>query len=740
MRPSIAKIVVDVSLDRMFDYQIPPALMDQVAVGSHVNVPFGRRHAQGFVVSLETKSAFKELKNIHSVIGTHPLIGKQMMELACWMAEYYAAPIEPSIRTVLPSAVRKKNAQFSKRLFVYPLDKALDDVALEKLRKRAPKQARVIELLRSDELMQMSELARAAETTSTTIRTLEKNGFLRIDKQNVERDPFAQQTILPTQPLELMQSQKDAFKIVCRSIDAEKPKVTLLYGVTGSGKTEVYLQALDYALKQGKGGIILVPEIALTPQTVERFRGRFGEGIAVLHSHLSDGERHDEWHRINEGKARIVIGARSALFAPVHQLGLIVVDEEHENTYKQSELPRYNARDVAVMRGHMEGCAVVLGSATPALESYNNALSGKYTLATLPERADNRRMPVVRVIDMRLEAEKKGGGGIFSQDLVEAIRLRLKRGEQIILFLNRRGFSTSLICEKCGYVASCESCSIAMTYHKIEHLLRCHICGAARRVPPVCPAPECGDPNFKYSGTGTQRVEEIVSKLFPRARVQRMDSDTTVRKESYGRYLGDFRSGKIDILIGTQMIAKGLHFPNVTLVGIIFADMSLHLPDFRAGERTFQLLTQVAGRAGRGDVSGEVIVQTYTPFHPAIQAARRIDFEGFIDQELEFRKELLYPPFTHLVCLTLRGKDEAKLKETGERFAKQLRALLHPDVRMAGPAPAPLARAKNYYRYQIMMRAKTSKSMTRPIKQVMQKFKWPRDIHCAVDVDALSLL
>ncbi|NCC53688.1 MAG: DEAD/DEAH box helicase, partial [Spartobacteria bacterium] len=339
---SIAKVAVDVSLDRTFDYLIPPALMGQVAVGSRVCVPFGARRTEGFVVSLAQESAFEKLKSIQRVIGERPLISDKVMELARWMAAYYAAPIEPSIRTVLPSAVRKKDAQFIRRLFVYPLEKASDDAALEALRKRAPKQARVIELLRSEELMQMSELASAAETTSTTIRALEKNGFVRIDEKDVGRDPCAKYTLLRTQPMELMASQKAAFDVVCRSIDAEKPGVTLLYGVTGSGKTEVYLQALDYALKQDKGGIILVPEISLTPQTVERFRARFGEGIAVLHSHLSDGERHDEWHRIYEGKARVVIGARSALFAPVRNVGLIVVDEEHETSYKQSEAPRYN--------------------------------------------------------------------------------------------------------------------------------------------------------------------------------------------------------------------------------------------------------------------------------------------------------------------------------------------------------------------------------------------------------------
>ena len=456
--------------------------------------------------------------------------------------------------------------------------------------------------------------------------------------------------------------------------------VFLLHGVTGSGKTEIYLQALAHALEQGQGAIVLVPEISLTPQTVERFKARFSSGklqtlVAVLHSHLSTGERHDEWHKIRQGRARIVIGARSAIFAPVEPLGLIIVDEEHEHTYKQEEAPRYHARDVAIMRGRMENAVVVLGSATPSLESYYNCKKGKYALLELPERVDNQKMPHVRVVDMR-QAAKEKGPPIFSPQLKEAITQRLERGEQTILFLNRRGYSTALQCPKCGFVANCPNCSLALTYHRIEQNLSCHICGHHEKVPSVCPNPKCKNPAIRFAGTGTQKVEETLAKLFPDARVRRMDADTMKRKDDYRKTLGDFRAGKTDILVGTQMIAKGLHFPNVTLVGIIYADLALHQPDFRAGERTFQLLTQVAGRAGRGDVEGEVFVQAFAPFHPAIQYARRHDFTGFYEQEIEFREQLKYPPLSRVALLTLKGRNEDKVKFSAEHLKRELERTL----------------------------------------------------------------
>ena len=565
--------------------------------------------------------------------------------------------------------------------------------------------------------------------------------------------------------------------------EAAKQSATfLLHGVTGSGKTEIYLQAIAHALEQGKGAIVLVPEISLTPQTVERFKARFSSGklqtlVAVLHSHLSAGERHDEWHKIRQGRARIVIGARSAIFAPVEPLGLIIVDEEHEHTYKQEEAPRYHARDVAIMRGQMENAVVVLGSATPSMESFYNCKRGKFTLLELPERVDNQKMPYVRVVDMRQAMRDGKGPPLFSPQLKEAITQRLERGEQTILFLNRRGYSTSLQCPKCGYVAECPNCSVSLTYHRIEQKLACHICGHSEKVPAVCPEPKCKNPAIRFAGTGTQKVEEVLAKLFPKARVKRMDADTMKRKDDYRQVLGDFRAGKIDILVGTQMIAKGLHFPNVTLVGIIYADMALHQPDFRAGERTFQLLTQVAGRAGRGDVEGEVFVQAFTPFHPAIQYARRHDFVGFYEQEIEFREQLKYPPASRMALLTLKGRNEEKVKFSAEHLKRELEKNLisagapaaivsapaddaewfgegaKPDTRgacapqknlfrdliIAGPAPAPLLRAENFYRYQIMLRTRAMSALSRELVRIIQSLVLPDEVTLVVDIDPVSL-
>jgi primosomal protein N' (replication factor Y) len=516
--------------------------------------------------------------------------------------------------------------------------------------------------------------------------------------------------------------------------------------VTGSGKTEVYLQAIAHALEQGQGAIVLVPEISLTPQTVERFKARFSSGklqtlVAVLHSHLSAGERHDEWHKIRQGRARIVIGARSAIFAPVDPLGLIIVDEEHEHSYKQEEAPRYHARDVAVVRGQMEGAVVVLGSATPSLESFYNVKKGKYALLEMPTRADHKKMPVVRVVDMRAEGRKQKGTPIFSEQLKEAITQRLERREQTMLFLNRRGYSTSLQCPKCGYVAECPNCSVSLTYHRAKQKLCCHICGHDAPAPNVCPDAKCRNPAIRYAGLGTEKVEATLAKLFPHARVSRMDSDALKRKDDFRRILGDFKTGKIDVLVGTQMIAKGLHFENVTLVGVIYADLSLHMPDFRAGERTFQLLTQVAGRAGRGDVEGEVFVQAFTPFHPAIQFARRHDFAGFYEQEMEFREQLQYPPISRVALLTLKGRNEEKVRLTAEHARRELEKSLAAlrEVLIAGPAPAPLARAETFYRYQLMLRTRQMPKLSQALTKFVETVSLPEDVNLAVDIDPVNL-
>jgi primosomal protein N' (replication factor Y) len=748
----IARVSLEIALRKEFDYLIPSSLAGQVDVGSRVQVPFGPRKVLGCVTALAEESAHAKLKPIIKVIGTQTLVTPKVLKLARWIADYYCCAPEIALKSVLPEVVRKEQSGWRERLFVRALPFSGEP---PKLPKRQRDIWNVIEERRELPLQELLELA---ETTASTVRRLEDRGLVEISSQISERDPYAREHILPTQPLPLNPAQSQALDKINGAIDKQSnpqnshppsSNTFLLHGVTGSGKTEVYLQAIAHALEQGKGAIVLVPEISLTPQTVERFKARFSSGmlqtlVAVLHSHLSAGERHDEWHKIRQGRARIVIGARSAIFAPVDPLGLIIVDEEHEHTYKQEESPRYHARDVAIMRGQMECAPIVLGSATPSLESYFNCRSGKYTLLELPERVDDQKLPEVRVVDMRQAARQEKGTPIFSPQLKEAITQRLERGEQTILFLNRRGYSTSLQCPKCGYVCGCPNCSISLTYHRLEQKLACHICGHSEKVPFLCPNENCKNPAIRFAGTGTQKVEDTLSKLFPNARVQRMDADTMKRKDDYRKTLGDFRAGKIDILVGTQMIAKGLHFPNVTLVGIIFADLALHQPDFRAGERTFQLLTQVAGRAGRGDIEGEVVVQAFTPFHPAIQFARRHDFNGFYDQEMEFRGQLKYPPFSRVALLTLKGRNEDKVKFSAEHLKRELESKVSAtkpplDFVMSGPAPAPLLRAETFYRYQIMLRTQRMSTLSRELANIIQKLALPEDVTLAADIDPVDL-
>lgn len=783
----IARVSLEIALRKEFDYSIPETLAGKIDVGSRVQIPFGPRKVLGIVTAVAETSAQARLKPILKIIGAQSLMSAQVLRLARWIADYYCCAPEAALKSVLPEAVRKENAGWREKLLVRVLPAGGE---FPKLPKR---QQDVWNLIEERREILLSELVELAETTAATVRKLEDRGLVSITSEIAERDPYAHEHILPSQPLALNENQARALAVITKTMDdraAEKnrPEETakaapakpsnsnvrtstfLLHGVTGSGKTEIYLQAIAHALEQGRGAIVLVPEISLTPQTVERFKARFSSGklqtlVAVLHSHLSAGERHDEWHKIRQGRARIVIGARSAIFAPVEPLGLIIVDEEHEYTYKQEEAPRYHARDVAVMRGQVENAVVVLGSATPSLESFYNCQKGKFTLIELPERVDHQKMPRVRVVDMRQAAYKQKGPPIFSPQLKEAITQRLERGEQTILFLNRRGYSSSLVCEKCGHVCGCPNCSLALTYHRPEQLLRCHICGYSERVPQVCPNEKCRNPGIRYSGLGTQKVEDVLGKLFPQARVRRMDADVMKRKDDYRRVLGEFRHGKIDILIGTQMIAKGLHFPNVTLVGIIYADMALHQPDFRAGERTFQLLTQVSGRAGRGEVEGEVFVQAFTPFHPAIQYARRHDFNGFFEQELEFRKQLKYPPFSRVALLTLKGRNEDKVKFSAEHLKRTLESVVQDpkpdaatpgttselglaasggglrvtDLTISGPAPAPLLRAENFYRYHIMLRTRAMSRLSQVLANTIQTLALPEDVTLTVDIDPVDL-
>ncbi len=671
----IAKIRVDLSLDREFDYLVPAQWTGHLQVGSRVRVPFGRRKILGTVVGWASPAAAgrEDLKPIAEIIGDRTIFTPELLRVARWMSEYYICPLEQALRCLVPAAVQKAQIKGKRK----PVAK--DGEAVEHVPKR----------------------------------------------------------------FQLSADQQKALEFIRGELMGEAPTPILLHGATGSGKTEVYLQAIEEVLNAGKSAIMLVPEIALTPQTIERFQARFGNRpggptIAILHSHLSAGERFHEWQRLRKGEARIAIGARSVVFAPVKSLGLIVVDEEHENTYKQDEAPRYHARNVAVMRGKFEGALVLLGSATPSMESYYNVQAGKYRLCSLPKRIDEIQMPLVRIVDMREEALRQKGLRIFSETLKEAIQKRLERREQTILFLNRRGYATSMLCPACGHVPQCNQCAIPFTYHRALAKLMCHLCGTEKPAPNVCES--CRSPEVKFTGLGTEKVEEGIQKLFPQARIVRMDSDTMTRKRAYVETLMDFRRGKIDILLGTQMIAKGLDFPNVTLVGIVYADMALHLPDFRAGERTFQLVTQVAGRAGRGDVMGEVIVQTFTPHHPAIQFARHHDFVGFYEEEISYREQLDYPPFSHLVIIELSAVQETEVDFVARWLQKEMSEKIPKHVTLLGPAVPPMAKLRGRHRRQILLRSRVMKTLAKVLHPLLGRVPRQKNVRVSVDVDALNLL
>jgi len=746
--PSYARVMVDDSGGNAFDYALPEAVAATLEIGSRVRVPVRTRTALGTIIELRDTTEAEGVKPISDVVSAQPILSPLLIRLGAWIADYYCCSLEAAMRSVLPNVIRKAEVGHRQRLTAR-LARAISPEEIEALQRKAPLQAGVVAFLaEKGQPVLVTQLADECDASHTVVQTLVKKGLILTESAKVERDPFESEIFVEQKPLVMNEEQRVVFERVRAAIEStdhgspipdHAPKPILLHGVTGSGKTEIYLQAIQLVLERGGTAIMLVPEISLTPQTVERFKSRFAatqSEVAVLHSHLSEGERHDEWHKIREGRARIVIGARSAIFAPCAKLGLIVVDEEHENSYKQEETPRYHGRDVAVLRANFEGCACLLGSATPSLESYHNAVIGKYELVRLLARVDDKKMPYIRVIDLRMESRKKTA--ILSERLITAISDRLTKKEQSILFLNRRGFHTSLICPKCGYVHECPNCSVALTFHRAASRVVCHICGHQALAPSKCP--ECADPALRYSGTGTEKVEDAVAKLFPTAVVKRMDADVMQRRDAYRETLGAFRVGKIDILVGTQMIAKGLHFPNVTLVGIVNADLALHLPDFRAGERTFQLLTQVAGRAARGDVEGEVFVQSFTPFHPAIQFARHHDFDGFWELEIEHRRLFEQPPFSHVVLVTVRSPHETRAKFSTETLARRLKEVLPADTSISDPAPAPLEKSHGNFRFHLILRTRAALRLSRHLRGVLEKLTFPEDVIVTVDVDAYQLL
>lgn len=736
--PLAASVLIDGPSELVFDYAIPDHL--KILPGCRVRIPLRNRDATGTVLRVQEAPQSKfDLRYLTGLVDPEPLITPALLKLAEWITSYYGTPLEQVIRSIIPASIRgdKTSAKIRKAAI---LAKKPTEIELAKLAKRAKRQHQIITLLSiADKPIPITELGGAS--TSSSIKTLAAKGWVKVINLEVRRDPDANETFLPTDPLTLNEEQDEAYQTISKSLHSEKPKPILLHGITGSGKTEVYLQATRTALKLGKNVIILVPEISLAPQTVQRFKARFHDltdQIAILHSNLSQGERFDEWHRIRAGKARIVIGARSAIFAPVKDPGLIIVDEEHEPAYKQENPPKYHARDLAVVRCNLEKCTVVLGSATPSLETFQNTQLKKYQIVKLTERADGASLPLTRVVDMRIEAKKhKGRDAIISDILRTSVEKRIEANEQVIIFLNRRGFARSLQCPPCGHVIECNHCSIPLTYHRGDERLVCHVCGFQSIVPRLCP--NCQDPAIRFQGYGTEKAETILRKVFPSAKIARLDTDTTRRKNTLRDTLRDFRAKKINILLGTQMIAKGLDFPNVTLVGVLNADLSLYAPDFRAGERTFQLLTQVAGRAGRGKMTGEVIIQTSTPHSPSIQFARHHDFDGFVAQELNVRQQFQYPPFTHLALLLARSSHERRAEFTLQTLHRKLSEDLPDQVILGDPIPSPLTKSHSQFRFQLLMRGPNARILSHHLNKILRATPTPEDVIVTADLDAYDL-
>ncbi len=734
--------------DKLLHYRVPEMLRADVAVGSLVRVPLLNRHALGIVGEVGAPRDFpaEKLKALAGAVYPFPALPPDLLELARWLAGYYAAPLDAVIETMLPAAVRHGAALKQEKFLV--LASRLADGELAKWEKWAPQQARLYRFLEQQFQPQKKSLVLGRlGLTAGVASALVKRGLVREETRRVERvayaDDWAQGELVAPQPHALNAEQGAAVAAVTDSLAAGRFRVHLLHGVTGSGKTEVYLRAIERALAADGGVIFLVPEVALTPQTVARLRSRLGaiapgHATVVWHSHLSEGERLDGWLALATGEARVVVGARSAVFAPVKNLRLVVVDEEHEPAYKQDETPRYHGRDVAVMRAKLTGAVCLLGSATPSLESYANAAAGKYHLLALTRRVDEKKLPAIDIVDMRIEVMRSRGLTALSRRLVEEMQARFERREQTILFINRRGYSSSMLCVKCGHTETCAHCSIALTYHRVDETLRCHLCGEQRPAPARCP--QCGAPDIRWRGLGTQRVEEAVRRVLPRARIERMDADTMSRKNRFRQLLGEFRLGKIDVLVGTQMIGKGLDFPNVTLVGLVDADLSMHVPDFRANERTFQLLVQVAGRAGRGDRAGEVVVQTFTPQAEAIQFSRQADFAGFAAAELKLRREYGYPPFRHLIHHLFRGPNPEKLKFFAEQWARLVEKNLAGRIELRGPAPAPIEKIKDEYRFQLWYFTSAVTRLVPELAKLRTEFAWPDDVVQTLDVDPVNLV
>ncbi|SUM64413.1 primosomal protein [Staphylococcus saprophyticus] len=774
----IAKVIVDIpskSVDFTFDYIIPIRLKSMIQIGMRVIVPFGPRTIQGYVMKItdqpDSNIDIKKLKEIKEIQDIKPELTEELIQFTEWYNNYFVTKRISMLEVMLPSAIKAKYTKVfsiedtnalpetlagkfdSSGHYAFKAAQQNDDLTQiapllkqgivsevtllsQNVNKKKQRAICVVEGFNYDSVLNSLEKSKkqyelyaflldeqhrivllkdieAMGYSKSSVDTLIRKGFVEKYDAVVERDPFETRVFEQDVKQHLTSDQQRAFEAISEKIHAHEQCTYLLHGVTGSGKTEVYLQTIEEVLNLNRQAMMLVPEIALTPQMVLRFKRRFGDEVAVLHSGLSKGERYDEWQKIRDGKARVSVGARSSVFAPFKNLGMIIIDEEHESSYKQEDYPRYHARDIAQWRSEYHQCPLILGSATPSLESFARAEKGVYELLSLPNRVNQQALPEVEIVDMREELNS-GNRSMFSNQLRDAIQQRLDNQEQIVLFLNRRGYASFMLCRDCGHVPQCPNCDISLTYHKSTDQLKCHYCGHQEVPPNQCP--NCESEHIRQMGTGTQRVEELLQEAFQEARIIRMDVDTTSRKGAHEKLLNDFGSGKGDILLGTQMIAKGLDFPNITLVGVLNADTMLNLPDFRASERTYQLLTQVAGRAGRHEKEGQVLIQTYNPDHYAIKDVQENDYTAFFQKEMNYRKIGKYPPYFFLINFTIAHKEMKKVMEASKHIHKILLQHLTDKALVLGPSPAALSRINNEYRFQILVKYKREPALHEALK------------------------
>ncbi len=743
----IAKVVLnnkEQNIDRIFDYEVPEALIHRLSVGMRVKVPFGFRNnsVEGIVVELAQTTEFKALKPIRQIVGSEPVCSHRMLKLCLWISEKYFCSLYQAIRLTTPPGMTSGMEEKTAKFVSLAIDRDTAFTVKEEFRaKGAVARARIIEALIMNDNIPLARLVRERGGSYDAVRALQSMGYITVESRQIVREAYDEAKYEKTTAYTPTEEQKTVIEHLYNAIEKGDKERILLRGVTGSGKTEVFLQAIERVMEKGKNAIMLVPEISLTPQMVQRFVGRFGNRVAVIHSALSTGERFDQWNKIKKGEVRVVVGARSAIFSPMENIGIIILDEEHENSYKSETTPRYHAIDVAEKITEDENSILLLASATPSVTEYYKAKCGDYKLFEMTKRYNESAMPEVNIVDMRGELFNNKNRSPLSLKLQAEIRKNLDNGEKTILFLNRRGYSTFVSCRECGEVINCPDCSIAMTYHKRKDSLSCHYCGYTIKNVNECPA--CGSKYVKYFGTGTQRIEEELKSLFPDAGVLRMDTDTTSQKGGHEKILDEFRKEGADILLGTQMVTKGLDFHEVTLVGVLAADTSLAVDDFRANERSFSLFTQVCGRAGRGNRTGRAIIQTYQPFNTTIKYAKTHDYTTFYENEIIQRKRLNYPPFCDIIYIMVTGEDEAEVSVCAEEIAGEIKKYMHSNdniLSVLGPGPAPIEKIRNNYRYRILLKCKSRDSVHGLLREIYENHERSRKkVFLSIDTNPVNM-